>query len=542
MSKIIIACSLSKCVHIWGVRRFLDIADQLNYDTHFLGPGLTSREIVEMAKKINPDYIAVSYRLTPHTGREAIKEFIKAVEDACLNSKTFIFAGTEPVAQIARQFNFFDVVFGGNSTPQDTIQYLKGEKTSSPVEKQWPRKLIDRIELAKPYPIIRHHFGRPTLEDTITGIEEIAEREILDVICLGTDQDAQENFFFPEAQNPLQKGAGGVPVRSEDDFRMLYQASRRGNFPLLRTYAGTRDLVRLSEVYHRTIDICSAGIPIFWYNKLDGRGPLNLEESIHAHQEAVSWHAQRDIPVEILDPHQWAMRGAHDTIFAVSAYISAYMCKQLGVGHYIAQLMFNSPGEISFKMDLAKMLAVLEMTEPLRSPSFTIYKMTRTGLLSFPIDEDEAKGHLASSTMLQMAIDPDIIHVVAYCEANRATSPREIFESCKIVKRVVESSISTPFPDMKHDPEVLSRKNHLIEEAWELINRIIELGKRDGVDWISPRNLGKCVRVGLLDAPQLKAGEIARGLLKTKLVNGAIEAVDPKDDTVLSESNRIGNI
>ena len=35
---------------------------------------------------------------------------------------------------------------------------------------------------------------------------------------------------------------------------------------------------------------------------------------------------------------------------------------------YIAQLMFNSPAELSDKMDLAKMLAVLEMIAPLADP------------------------------------------------------------------------------------------------------------------------------------------------------------------------------
>ena len=43
-----------------------------------------------------------------------------------------------------------------------------------------------------------------------------AEAGALDVISLGIDQDAQENFFHPERQNPRRTGAGGVPVRSAD--------------------------------------------------------------------------------------------------------------------------------------------------------------------------------------------------------------------------------------------------------------------------------------------------------------------------------------
>ena len=59
------------------------------------------------------------------------------------------------------------------------------------------------------------------MEETIEGIEKIAEAQALDVISLGIDQDAQENFYHPERQDPRRKGAGGVPVRSEDDYRAL---------------------------------------------------------------------------------------------------------------------------------------------------------------------------------------------------------------------------------------------------------------------------------------------------------------------------------
>ncbi len=43
--------------------------------------------------------------------------------------------------------------------------------------------------------------------------------DFLHVISLGIDQDAQEHFFHPERQDVRRKGAGGVPVRSADDYR-----------------------------------------------------------------------------------------------------------------------------------------------------------------------------------------------------------------------------------------------------------------------------------------------------------------------------------
>ena len=93
--------------------------------------------------------------------------------------------------------------------------------------------------MKSPYPLIRHHFGLPTMEETRLGIERIAESQVLDVISLGIDQDAQENFFDPERQDLRRKGAGGVPVRKREDYEVLFAASRRGNYPLMRTYSGT---------------------------------------------------------------------------------------------------------------------------------------------------------------------------------------------------------------------------------------------------------------------------------------------------------------
>ena len=41
---------------------------------------------------------------------------------------------------------------------------------------------------------------------------EIARAGCLDVLSLGTDQNAQEHFFRPTEMDPTAHGAGGVPV------------------------------------------------------------------------------------------------------------------------------------------------------------------------------------------------------------------------------------------------------------------------------------------------------------------------------------------
>src|SRR5262249_43579523 len=190
-----------------------------------------------------------------------------------------------------------------------------------------------------PYPLIRHHFGLPTVAATVDGIRAIADARVLDVISLGTDQDAQENFYHPERQIPRRAGAGGVPVRTEDDFRALYQASRTGNFPLMPPYAGPTDLIRLAEMYQETIHNAWCAVPLFWFNAMDGRGPLALEDSIRVRQETMRWHGDRRIPVELNEPHHWGMRDAPDSVFCAAAFLSAYTARAHGVRDYIAQFI-----------------------------------------------------------------------------------------------------------------------------------------------------------------------------------------------------------
>ena len=133
------------------------------------------------------------------------------------------------------------------------------------------------------------------MEATIKGIEQIADARVLDVISLGIDQDAQENFFHPERQDPRRTGAGGVPVRTAQDYKDLFSASRRGNYPLLRTYSGTDDFIRLAEMYIETINNAWAAIPLFWFNLMDGRGPWDLAGSIREHQSVMAWYGERGL-------------------------------------------------------------------------------------------------------------------------------------------------------------------------------------------------------------------------------------------------------
>jgi hypothetical protein len=373
------------------------------------------------------------------------------------------------------------------------------------------------------------------MEATRAGIEQIAEAQMLDVISLGIDQDAQANFFRPERQEPGRTGAGGVPVRSADDYRSLYAASRRGNFPLMRTYSGTDDFIHLAELYAETINIAWCAIPLFWFNQMDGRGPWDLEGSIREHQQVMAWYGARGIPVELNEPHHWGMRDAPDVVFVVAAYLSAYNARAAGVRDYIAQLMFNSPPGLSDAMDLAKMLACLKLIAPLEGLDFRIWRQTRTGLLSYPLDTTAARAHLAASVYVQMALRPHIVHVVGHTEAHHAATADDVIEACGLARRATENALHGQ-PDLTADPIVQYRKDMLVREA-QVTLAAIRAAAGPGVadPFTDPATLAQAVAMGILDAPQLRNNPFARGRIQTRSVDGACEAVDrqghPIDET-----------
>jgi hypothetical protein len=377
------------------------------------------------------------------------------------------------------------------------------------------------------------------LQATLDGITKIAESQVLDVISLGVDQDAQENFFHPERQDPRRKGAGGVPVRSEHDYSALFQSSRCGNFPLMRTYSGTDDFIQLAELVSETIQNAWCAIPLFWFNQMDGRGPWDLEGSIREHQKVMAWYGVRGIPVELNEPHHWGMRDAPDVIYVLAAYLSAYNAKAFGVRDYIAQFMFNSPPGISDRMDLAKMLAILELIQPLEDENFRIWLQTRTGLLSYPVDPITARAHLVASIYLQMALKPHIVHVVGFSEADHAATAEDVIESCQLAQRAIENTIRGA-PDMTADPVVQSRVKILVSEATITLDAIRRIDNCNDA-LIDAKVLTDAVLVGILDAPQLKNNRFGLGKIRTKIINGACDAIDASG-SYLSETDRIDQI
>jgi len=537
--KKIIAASIGSCVHVAGIMNFLALAEYEGYATQFLGAAVSIDKLLEAVVREKPDYVGLSYRLTPEPLQKILEELREKIDSLNIKNVKWIFGGTEPTAQVAKESGIFSFTFDGTEDPDEVIGFLKGKSFTKADD--YPQDLISRIWSKYPYPVLRHHIGLPSIEATVRAIEKVAESKVLDVISVAPDQNAQEHFFEQDKMDRRLDGAGGVPLRRREDFEALYAASRRGNYPILRCYSGTKNLIPFAQLLNETIKNAWCAVPLFWYSVLDRRGPRPVEEAIRENQQVMKWHGERNIPVEVNESHHWSLRDAHDTIGVVTAYLAAYNAKKMGVKDYVAQYMFNVPPSISPAMDLAKMLAKIELIESLQDENFTVYRQARAGIASLPADLDQAKGQLAASCQLSMAIKPHIYHVVGYCEAHHAATAEDVIESCKIVRGVIRN-VMLGAVDITQDPKVQERKNQLIEEAQITLAAIKSLGQTKDDPLTDPATLAKAVKLGILDAPHLRGNEAACGTLVTRLVNGALYAYDEKERRILSEKERIDRI
>lgn len=536
----ILAASIGNCVHTAGIQAFLEIARTLGNDTLFLGPAVPVKRLVEAIIEHKPDAVAVSYRLTPESAEMLLDELQSEIakNPDVKKDRKFFFGGTPPVAALAARTGMFDACFDGSEPEIAVVALLQGTPMAKSAS-EYASDLVTRIQNSQPQPLIRHHFGLPSMKDTIEGARRIAESGLLDILSVAPDQNAQESFFKPEEMDSRLDGAGGVPLRSPDDLRALYDATRTGNHPLLRCYSGTRDLIRWAEMLRDTINIAWGAVPLTWYSELDGRSKRTLKDAIAENQQAIRWYAEHGIPVEINESHQWALRRSGDVVELATAYLAAYNAKALGVKDYVCQFMFDTPKGISPAMDIAKMLAKLELVESIKDGEFRVTRMVRSGLSSFSSSAHIAKGQLAASVYAAMALSPHIVHVVGYSEADHASTAEEIIESCQIAKGAIMKSLCGRVRP-EADPTVVARKASLLEEARYLLDAIKRLKRINSHDpFTSPETIAEAISEGLLDASDFRGSGVARGRIVTSIVDGASVAISSKTGEPLTEKERI---
>jgi methylmalonyl-CoA mutase cobalamin-binding subunit len=541
MTGTILGAALGTCVHVGGLHHFLKLAESEGYFTHSLGPAVAIDRLVGAIRQTRPTIVAVSYRLTPEVAERLFGDLKAALQAAGLEAVRLVFGGTPPVARAAEQSGLFEQAFSGQEPLEAVRAYLRVSAQGTR-EQAFPQDLVSRIKQKYPYPLLRHHFGRPSLGETIEGARVISEAGVLEVLSLGTDQNAQEHFFHPDEMDPTMDGAGGVPVRSSDHLKAIYQSTRCGNFPLVRCYSGTRELIRWAEMSVSTIHNAWAAIPLCWYSVMDGRSQVPLVAAITEKELAMRWYAQRGIPVEVNESHQWSLRDAHDSLAVAMAFLAAYNAKAVGVRNYVAQYMFNTPPGTTPAMDIAKMTAKRALIETLHDATFVSYREVRAGIAHFSSNPSIAQGQLAASAVVSLALEPHILHVVGSSEGDHAAAPDEVIQSCDIVHGVLQDCLGG-LPNLVVDEHVQRRKHHLIQEAKLLLEAVRRYGSAVCTDpWSDPYVLASAIKVGLFDAPHFRGNRHLCGTITTRLVDGAWHAIDPATGDPIGEEQRTERI
>jgi uncharacterized protein (TIGR01319 family) len=526
----VLAGSIGDCVHSLGVENFAEWMEDRGegFMAVKLGPAVPIQDVINKIRESRPEVVAISTRLGDLHVDKLIGEFIvKAAEHELLPSQSgirYAFGGLRPAANLVRAMTGLPILEDKFSPPDernfdleeiqenysdieafqaffalvvddfigmDELEAFARGEVASVLDEEilWAETLLERVRQVRELedrPIIRAHIGiaADSIEPTVEAVKLLAETGCLEIISLAPDQPSQEYLakFVRGEEDPdnYLKGQGGVPIRTKEDLQRLKQATQRGNYPMTRIYSGTDELVELAKLFEESFHMPFPAVPIFFYNELDGRGPISIRDSFDEHFDVIRWWATRDKAVEINDPHQWQLRNSTDDLLVTDHVIAAVVALKMGIKHYVMQMMFDLPPGTSGLNDLAKFQGAYELVEPLtRHFNFNIIKETRGGLSSFPPNLDRAKGHLAISTYWQMHMDPDIVHVVSYPEAHHEAKAQDVVESCDIVKQVFED-FADDLPDIWADPRLNKRKRNLKIGAMYNLLHLALLGGYEG--------------------------------------------------------------
>ena len=523
--------AIGKCVHNLGVENFADwMEDQgLGYVTVKLGPAVPIPEVINKIREARPEVVGVSMRLGDLHVDKLITEFVETATRYGIGPREsgirYSFGGLRPAANLVRAMTgqkleedrfvrkaerhydleevakkykdrpefqgFFELIADDFVSMEELERFAK---RLPPVrhhsELEWSDFLVERIRQVRERenrPIIRAHIGiaAETIEPTVKAIEKLASAAAFEIVSLAPDQTSQELLakFIRGEEDPSKylAGQGGAPIRTVEDLRRLKAATQRGNFPMARIYTGTDELVALAHLWEEHLNICFPAVPIFFYNELDGRGPISIRDSFDEHFRTIEYWASVGKPLEINDPHQWGLRYASDDMQTTDHVLCAVIALKKGIRHYVMQMMFELPPEISAMDDLANMKASYELVEPLtRHFEFDIIKQTRSGLPSFPPNLNQAKGHLAFGIYTQLYMEPDILHVVTHSEAHHEASADDVIESCEITKQVCWDFIKGNVPQIWDDPTMKNRVRELKQGAMYNVLHAAILGGYSG--------------------------------------------------------------
>ncbi|MEE9910337.1 MAG: cobalamin-binding protein [Deltaproteobacteria bacterium] len=539
--------------------------------------------------------LGFSYRLDPGQGADLFARWVHLFKEKQLLREQggplrgLFFAGLPETCELVRRrVPEVSGVFAGDETPSETMAILGMESSWAPADvsagmaydeallafgrdlvrrgghlavKPVDRSAYDgfgtkndtlmaRVADARKRglpPLMRAHVG-PFLPDRAEAVrlfiewtENLAADGYLDVLSIGTSQLTQSNFGDDWGDRP---NGGGVPINSPGEYEAVWQAARP---MLVRTYAGTRDVPALAKIYENSIHIAWHALSLWWFGRLDGRGPNALDVNLREHVDALRFIASTGKPFEPNVPHHFSFRGADDVTCIVSAFLAAKLAKKLGVRHLVLQNMLNTPRYTWGVQDLAKARAMLALVRELEDDRFSVILQPRGGLDYFSHDLEKAKVQLAAVTALMDDIEPKdpqsphLIHVVSYSEASHLADPPVINESIQITRFALTEyrrlRKKGDVDDMTGHAEVRLRMDDLLHQARTVVAAI----ESHVPDPYSAEGFYRIFADGFLPVPYLWEcrEEFPRAIQwRTKAIGGAVKVVD-ESGQVISAANRV---
>lgn len=546
--------------------------------------------------------LGFSYRLDPDHGLERFDHLVYLLDNdpqyrvGGIDSqiRKLVFAGLPPACDKVRQkYKDRFEVFCGDETPLETLkkmgvpegligsEFKQGSayddarmafardllNRNIPAQQQ-PQPLPDypdagtsrdhllkRLEFAyrrNAYPLLRAHVGpylsNSSREEAVTlflqWLKTLATARQLDIVSVGSSQLTQSNF--EEEWGDLPNG-GGVPINSEKEFHMVAEAAK----PLLvRAYSGTQRVPQVAESLERSLNICWHALSLWWFNKMDGRGPLDVLEGLGQHLQALSYIAKTGKPFEPNVPHHFSFRGGDDLTYVVSGILSARVAKRYGIGHLVLQNMLNIPKATSGRRDLVKARAMLQLARELEDDSFRVIYQPRAGLDYFSPDLEKAKRQLAAVTALMCDVEPNdafspgIIHVVSYSEAVKLADPSVINQSAQITRAAyrhyADYRKKNGLLDMVIDPDI----DEEVEDMKSQARRVLKDMEEQIPALYTPEGLYQVLKRGYFPIPGLwgQREEFPRATNWTvRYMDGGFAVVDDQNQK-MSVENRLALI
>ncbi len=532
----------------------------------------------------NITHLGLSYRLDPTQAFETFVRLVRQIEsDDQLSPEKggmiqkIAFAGLpESCALVQKEFREKFVTFCGDETPKETLLKLglPEHLISRSIQEQsdyddirfnfgkalieqekhfhvlphpgytYPDygtskdHLIKRLKAAgsaNRLPLTRVHAG-PYMQDREKSLAmfsdwliKLSKSHFLDIVSVGSSQLSQSHFGKDWGDLP---NGGGVPFNSEMELRAIRE---QASPMLVRAYSATNDIPRVAHLLERSLNMAWHALSLWWFNLLDGRGPLGLRESISEHIETIKYIARARKPFEPNTPHHFAFRGSDDLTYVASAYLAANLAKRCGVKYFVLQNMLNTPRSTWGLRDLVKSRALLQLIRRLEDRHFRVIYQPRAGLDIFSPDLERAKIQLAAVSALMADVEPnnlqspEIIHVVSYSEALFLATPAVINESIQITKSALlhypQFRLKNAIEDLILGRDLAAQTKELAEETSELIKDMEQRVK----NLYSAEGLFTLFCMGYLPVPYLWGCREEYGKAvgwNTKLIRGGVYVVD----------------